>query len=252
LLCAATVFLDRSNAARSRPRFDAFSSITFVVTVVIAQHRSVWAAGVAGMFAALLWSSRTSARKQLLLQLTASAGILLLVGYSGLLSTSTLAESASSTNTYQWRSDGWRVLISEAIARGPTSVIFGTPSAGTFSRRLSTGQDTSVSAHNWYLDIFLYLGPIALLLVVAMLVSALVTSREVSAAWTFVLAAVAAYGWAYSVEWILAPWLGAAVVGSLGAGRFAEHPDPVSGLVAKPNSALGTAGYRHGTLITAR
>jgi hypothetical protein len=98
----------------------------------------------------------------------------------------------------------------------------------------------------------LYLGLIALLLVVAMLVSALVKSREVSAAWTFVLAAVAAYGWAYSVEWFLAPWLGAAIVGSLGAGRIAEPPDSVSDLAAKPNSARVTAGYRHGTLITAR
>jgi hypothetical protein len=252
LLCAATVYLYRSDAVRSRPRFDAFSSLVFVLTVVIAQHRSVWAAGAAGMFAALLWSARTRARKQLLLQLAASAGILLLVGSSGLLSTSTIAESASDTQTYDWRYSGWRVLISEAIARGPTSVIFGEPSAGTFFRRLGTGQETSVSAHNWYVDIFLYLGPIALLLVVAILVSALVTSREVSAAWTFVLAAVAAYGWAYSVEWFLAPWLGAAIVGSLGAGRIAEYPDSVSDLVAKPNSARVIAGNRHGTLITAR
>jgi hypothetical protein len=63
----------------------------------------------------------------------------------------------------------------------------------------------------------------------------LVKSRDKPAFCTFVLVAVAAYGWAYSVEWYAAPWLGAAIVVSLGACRVAEDPVQNSGLeVTRP------------------
>lgn len=222
LLCAAILILGRSRSGKSGPPFYLISALVFAGIVVIAQHRSVWAAGVAGSIAVMIWSARTRARKQLFVQLALGGGVLLVAGSFGLLSESAIAGSASDRQTMEWRSTGWRILISEAVARGPVSIVFGEPSASTFYRELNTRQFTSVSAHNWYLDILLYVGALGALLLVAVLVSALVKSREVSAAWTFVLAAVAAYGLGYSVEWYVAPWLGAAIVGSLGVGRIAE------------------------------
>jgi hypothetical protein len=236
LLCASTVFLGTPGSKESRPRFYAFSSVVFAGMVVISQHRSVWAAGALGMVAVLIWSARKRARRQVLLQLILGAVIALAAGYSGMLGGSGISESASDTQTLQWRASGWKILISQAIARGPASVMFGEPSSSVYFRRLAPGQETSVSAHNWYIDVFLYLGFIGLMLIVTMLVSALVKSRHTSAAWTFALAAIAVYGWSYSVEWYLVPWLGAALTLSLGVNQIAQDPVPKPGLVTKPNA----------------
>ena len=231
LLCAATVFWgDPSGSANSRPRFDAVSALVFVGVVVIAQNRSVWAAGVLGMAGVLIVSARRRARQQIFIQLAVGAGVALVAWNSGILSGSAISESASSTSTYEWRSYSWQILISQAIARGPESVMFGEPSANTYLRQMKPDQTTSLSAHNWYVDTFLYLGLIGLILLVTLLISALVRSRDKPAFGTFVLVAVAAYGWAYSVEWYAAPWLGAAIVVSLGACRVAEDPVQNSGL----------------------
>jgi hypothetical protein len=236
LLCAATVFLGPSGSAKSLPRFHAVSALVFGGVVVVAQHRSVWAAGALGTVAVLIWSARRRARKQIFVQLFLGAWVVLVAGFSGMLGGSAISESALNTGTYEWRATGWQVLISQAIARGPLSITFGEPSASIFLRRLASGQSTSVSAHNWYLDVLLYMGVIGLILLLAMLVSALMKSRSAPAAWTFVLAAVATYGWAYAIEWYLVPWLGVATTVSLGAGRIAEGPVPTPSLVARPDA----------------
>ena len=241
-LCAASVFMGTRGSAESRQKFYAASSLVFAGVVVIAQHRSVWAASALGLVAVLVWSARRKARKQVFVQLVLGAGAVLFAWYSGALSGSEISQSAASTSTYEWRAAGWHILISQAIARGPVSVFLGEPSANIFLRELNPGQWTSVSAHNWYVDIFLYLGVLGLLLIVTMLVSALVKSREMPAIWTFALAAVAVYGWAYSVEWHLAPWLGAAMTMSLGARRNSEDTVPKSDLVPGPDLARVTAG----------
>lgn len=236
LLCAATLYLGESGgSASSRPRFYAVSALVFGGVVVIAQHRSVWAAGVLGMAAILLWSTRRRARQQIFVQAAAGAGVAIVVWNSGILNGSTISESASSQGTYEWRSNSWQILISQAIARGPESVIFGEPSANTYLRQLAPGQMTSLSAHNWYVDTLLYLGLIGLILLVTLLSSALVKSRDKPAFCTFVLAAVATYGWAYTVEWYAALWLGAAITISLGASRVAQDPLRKSGLATTPN-----------------
>ncbi len=234
LLCAATVFVGQSSAENVRPRFYAVSALAFTAVVIVAQHRSVWGAGVLGMVAVLIWSGRTRARRQVFVQSVLGAWVVLVAWYSGLLSGSGIADSASNTSTYEWRTEGWQVLISQAIARGPMVVLTGDPfgSGASFRRVPTSGGWTQVQAHNWYVSIFLYLGIIGLLTYATMLFAALVKSRAVPPAWTFVIAAIAGYGWAYSVDWFLVVWLGAAVTVSLGSGRIPESPVPESGLTA--------------------
>ncbi len=244
LFCAVTLLLEPSGSAKSPPRFNAFSSLVFAGVVIMAQHRSVWAAGALGMVAVLIWSARKRARNQLFAQLALGAGVVLVVGSSGMLGGSQTFQSVSDTQTYDWRASGWSILISQAIARGPVSFLFGEPSATAFFRRLAQGRDTAVSSHNWYVDTYLYVGLIGLILLMAVLVAAFVKSRGTSAAWTFVLAAVATFGWGYSIGWYAAPWLGVAIIASLGAGRIAEDPVPKSGLVAKPDAARVGAALR--------
>lgn len=227
LLCAATVFPGPSVSGKVRQQFCAVSSFVFGGIVVLAQHRSVWGAGALGMFAVFLLGRRW-ARKQVFVLLVLGAWALLVGWSSGILDGSGIVQSASNATTYDWRTLGWQVLISQAIARGPLTVVAGEPFGGSYYlRQLSNGGWTSVSAHNWYVDIFLSLGIIGLIAIVSMLLSALVKSRAIPAVWTFLLAAVIAYGWAYSAEWYLAPWLGAAMTMSLRGGRSAAVDEDV-------------------------
>lgn len=238
LLCAATVSLGQSGSEKVRAQFYAVSALVFGGVVVIAQHRSVWGAAALGIVAVLIGSGQKRARRQVFVQSLVGVLAVFVAWYSGIIGGS-LADSASNRSTYEWRTAGWQVLISQAIARGPETVIFGNPfGSGASERKISRGGEViSSAAHNWYVTILLYLGIIGLAAIVAMLISALVKSRAKPPAWTFVLAAVAAYSWAYSADWYLAPWLGAAMVLSLGAGRIAKDPVMKSGREANPNRA---------------
>jgi hypothetical protein len=139
---------------------------------------------------------------------------------------SNLVQSTADLRTYDWRNSSWQALISEAIAQGPATVIAGDPFGGGYLRQVARGVWTTVSAHNWYVSIFLRLGIIGLIVLATILVPAFLKSRDVSSLWTFVITAVAVYGWSYSVDWYLAPWLGAAIIGSLGEGCIPECPEP--------------------------
>ncbi len=238
LLCAATVFLGPSGLAKDRQQFYTASALVFGGVVVIAQQRSVWGAGALGV-AAVLILSRQRGRKHVFVTLIPGTCVVLIAWFSGILGGSQILDSASNRSTYEWRTTSWQILISEAIARGPVTVVSGEPFGSNVSFRQipTTNGWTSVQAHNWYVTIFLYLGLLGLMVFVAILAAALVNSRTMPSVWTFVPAAIAAYSWAYSLEWYLAPWLGAAVSVALGAGRIAEGPAPKFGLVAKPDAA---------------
>lgn len=243
LLCAAVALLGRSDSGKAHSHFSTVSSLVFGGVVVLAQHRSVWTAGAVGMAAVLIWSGRGRARKQVFVLFTLLAWIAF-VGWSlGILDGSETVESASDLTTYDWRTSGWRIMIAQAIAGGPLTVVAGDPfGGGVFLRQLSAGGWTSVSAHNWYVEVVLQLGIFGLMTLVSMLIAALVKSRGGSPVWTFVLAAVAAYAWSYSVDFCLAPWLGVAMVRSLGGNRITSAG---SESVATPMSVgVQSAGTR--------
>jgi hypothetical protein len=225
LLCAATVFLEPSRLGKDRSQFSAISSLVFVAVVLIAQHRSVWISCALGMVAVFIWSGRKQAQRRAF-ALLAFGAWLALVGWTvGILDGSEWVGEATNANTYDWRTSGWHFLITQAMTRGPVAVVFGDPFGGTaLLRRVGSGQMTSVSAHNWYVDVFLSLGIIGLMSLLLILFAALGKSRAFPSIWTFSLAAIVAYSWAYSVEWYLAPWIGAAITASLQGGRTAGAP----------------------------
>lgn len=224
LLCAAISYLGPASTRKTRPQFAAVSALAFLGVVVVAQHRSVWGAGAMGMAAVLVWSKRRQARNRAFNLVVVGAWVVLVGWSSGLLGNlgSELIGSALDTRTYAWRSASWQVLISEAIARGPVTVIAGEPFGGGFLRQFDTGTWTVEGAHNWYVTVFLLLGILGLAVLGSLFIPALVKSRAVSGVWTFVLVAVGVYGWAYSIDWYLAPWLGAAMTVSLRVGQTEE------------------------------
>ncbi len=219
LLCAGTVSLSPSGPTTAHRRFAVLSSAVFLGLVVLAQHRSVWSACALGMVTVLIWSGRKQARSRVstLLVMGASLG---LVGWaSGILDDlGSVFSSASDMRTYEWRTSSWRSLISEAIAKGPEAVVGGQPFGAGYLRQIYTGTWATNTAHNWYVTIFLRLGIIGLITLAAILLAALIKSRSKPAWCTFILVAVAVYGWAYQFDWYLAPWLGAAMSLSLGDG----------------------------------
>lgn len=255
LFCAATVLLSPSGSAKVRPQFAAVSSVVFLGVVVIAQHRSVWSAGALGMIMVLIWPGLRQARKRVFSLLIVGAWLGLFVWFSGILgsSDSGLFGSALDKGTYEWRTSSWQALISQAIAKGPEAVVGGEPFGSGYLRQISSGRWTALSAHNWYVTTFLRLGIVGLITLAGMLIAALVKSRSRPAWSTFVLAAVAAYSWAYSFDWYLAPWLGAAMAVSLGdaRGSFPRVDHAVPGTSSKgPINAVNVA--RGGGLNTVK
>ena len=233
LLCAATVFLGPAGSAQTRSQLHKISSLVFGGVVVFAQHRSVWGGMAMGLVAVLIVSGRRRGRKQVLVLAVLGAWGVLVAWASGSMGGSQLLESATNRSTYEWRTSGWAAMISQSVSSGPAVVVFGDPfgSNASFRRVATTGGFIPVQAHNWYLTIFVSLGIVGLITFVAMFLAALLKSRAMPSVWTFVLAAVAAYSWAYSVDWYLVPWLGAAMAVSLGAGRTAENPVTSRGVV---------------------
>lgn len=243
LLCAATVFLGPSGSGKFRSQFSAFSSFIFGGVVVIAQHRSVWAAGALGMLAVLIWSRPR--RAQVFVLLVLGTWVALVGWSSGFLAGSDLAESALDRNTYSWRTLGWQILISEAVARGPWAVFAGDPFGGSaFLRQMPTGGLISTTSHNWYVDIFVSLGILGLMALFPMLVYAGVKSRALPSIWMFTFAAIAVLGWSYSVDWYFAPWLGAAITLSLRGARITEGSTAKLDPLSKPNATRVDASVR--------
>lgn len=223
LLCAGTVYLGSAGSREARRR-STFSSIVFLGVVVLAQHRSVWVATAFGTVAVLIWSARGRTRNQVAVLLLVGTWLALLGWSFGLESPdSGLFESASNAGTLNWRTSGWQSLVSQAFAQGPAVVIGGEPFGSGFLRQLNTGRWATTSPHNWYVTVFLRVGIIGLALLALMLISAVAKARAMRAEWTFLLVAVGAYGLFYMVDWYLAPWLGAAMIVSLGGLRQIDH-----------------------------
>ena len=231
LLCGAVVFLGLPGSVKVHRQFSALSSIVFLGVAVLAQHRSVWAAGALGMVAVLILTGTGQARHRVFI-LTGASIWLVLLGWSAGFLDGMGAEllELTDTRTYNWRTASWQVLISEAIANGPATILVGQPFGSGYLRQLDTGKWTSVTAHSWYVTVFLRLGIVGLVAYLAILIPALMKSRAKGSVWTFIIVAVSVYSWSYMVDWYLAPWLGAAVTVSLGSGGITQEPISKSAL----------------------
>jgi hypothetical protein len=225
LLCAGTVFLRTADSGKGRPRF-AGSSLVFLGVVLMAQSRSVWIGGLVGMTAVLIFAKGGRARgraRSRAFALLAVGAWLAFVGWTLRSASNGLIDSAVNSGTLDWRVSGWQTLVSDAIARGPVTVAIGEPFGSGFLRTVGYDDTTGVQPHNWYVEIFLRLGIIGLMLFAGMLMAAVLKSRARSSEWMFSLVAVGVYASFYGVDWFLAPWLGAAMVVSLRGGGVADE-----------------------------
>lgn len=248
LLCAGTVFFGMHRAETGRSRY-AWSSIVFLGVVLISQHRSVWVAGFLGTIAVMI-SARGKRAGGRAFTLVAVGAWVAFTGWVVQNVGRGVVESALNTDTLDWRTTSWQVLISQAIDRGPLTIAIGEPFGSGFLRQMGP-RVSGVQAHNWYVELFLRLGIMGLIAFVAILIGAVLKAQARFPEWTFVLVAAGIYSSAYPLEWFLAPWLAVAIVVALGGGGSVQGA-PVS-IPAEESGAPEVEGQRPtGASLTGR
>jgi hypothetical protein len=97
-------------------------------------------------------------------------GILLTVvlfGHQSGIATASLQNSASNDDTLVWRVAGWYQLLFNNPARNSLNDLVGQP-FGTGFERIVGDEIVTVPPHDWYLAVFLRLGVLGLILMIAM------------------------------------------------------------------------------------
>ena len=130
----------------------------FLATVVLMQHRSVWAGLLVTVTLIVLMERRVAHRLlpiMLLAVVLVGAFSLIVLDDQAADLPGELAESAAYRGTWEWRVDGWYVLIAE----GPegTEVLTGQPFGGGWERDMD-GRSVSFHPHNFYVETYLRTG----------------------------------------------------------------------------------------------
>lgn len=192
------------------------------VSVVLAQHRSVWvAAAVSGVLLVGAFSGKS--RTPLIAGVAASVGVAL-VGFAasiGVRSQQQLAVSASYTGSWNWRIENWTEKLT--LERSGVQWLFGSAFGPT---PLSDGDTKLVfqfSSHNMYVETIAVLGFVGLGLLAVVVLGAIRGTR-VSTPEGVVFGSLLAFGVFY--QWPGAAWL---IVGvAVAARRGADSLVPIS------------------------
>lgn len=212
LLCAFFV-IDRWR--KSKDFLAGASSAVFILVLILSQQRTVWACALAGGLFYLL-AMKDSPKAIAVAAVSGGAGFLAMVSASaidpGLLAR--LVGAASDTGTYDARINGWTVLTDALFESGPLSVAFGAPMGSGFGR-YEGARWVEYAPHNWYVTVFLRVGLIGLLFLLAFLLRGLWVARyrEASPLPFVILGTICVYGWTYSWPWFLCFFWGYACSG---------------------------------------
>ncbi len=132
---------------------------------LLLQHRSVWVVTTLGA-SWLVWQLRGRLDRRLVFGVIGGAAVAIALGVV-LVDTSDLLEQASQadaagTGTFNWRVDGWLVLLDSAGDDQIENAIIGAPYGQGWERTLSTGEHVNVAPHNNYLELLLRIGVLGL------------------------------------------------------------------------------------------
>ncbi len=143
-------------------------SILFLVVMGLLYHRTVWVATFAGIIAILLLQPRALAR----LGVPLLIGLLLMLALwtfqTGLGDTSlatsmkaAITEPFTEDSSYNWRVEGWQILVSRALSDGIATITMGAGFGVGYARQMGWAL-VQYSPHNFYLEIFLNAGLLGL------------------------------------------------------------------------------------------
>jgi hypothetical protein len=148
----------------------------FLAFVLMLQHRTTWVITIAGILY-LLYRQRAVATRIL-------AGLIAaLVVFAALAFTvfdtdeegiaDQLTDQAQYTGTFQWRVEGWVLLITDSGPEGPAEVLTGQPFGGSWRRVMPNGSVVEVSPHSWYVEPYLRVGLVGLTIILVLYAIAL-------------------------------------------------------------------------------
>lgn len=150
------------------PRLYRNLALFFVPFVVLMQHRTVW---VMLLVAVVLIAVREVRLRNRLVLVLATGAVLSALGalvVYGDRSSGVLEGSATSTDTFAWRVEGWRVLLAQQF-HDPVNVIGGRPFGAGYERYLpSLGYSVDVAPHNYYVEVLLRTGAVGLIVLLTL------------------------------------------------------------------------------------
>lgn len=211
-------------------RLWALSGAMFLIVVILSQQRTVWAVAVVVMVVAFCLG-RDRRFSDLLLAISTGVVLLVLISSGAVDSLMAQIMSASqNTKTYDGRTEGWLALVAEAGGKGPVTIAFGDV-FGAGYQRVELGRTVAWNPHNWYLNIFLRVGLVGLVLYCsAMLLGIVAVIRHRSSMFFLsALVATSVYSWTYN-----APWYAALLLG----GAFSISQNAATSVPVSPQSHL--------------
>jgi hypothetical protein len=138
-----------------------------LVLVVLLQHRSVWIVTAVGILYLALRDRELSRRlANTLVVGIVMFSVLLFAGFQDREEQvcEQLADSAQSTDTFEWRLDGWVTLFRDSAPAEPAEWLLGKPFGSGWERvSAATGQEIEVSPHNLYIEVLLREGIVGLM-----------------------------------------------------------------------------------------
>lgn len=146
--------------------------IIFLLAVIFLQHRTVWICTLMCFFTLPILDRQRSGR---LLLVLSSIGIFTVIATPLILPQlffESLEQSATSSNTFLWRLDGWSQLLSPEKFSNPVDFIFGQP-MGSGYERIVDGEVIIASPHNIYIQALLDIGLLGLLSYISIIIVSL-------------------------------------------------------------------------------
>lgn len=155
----------------SRKETVSFSRILFFLalpTIIILQHRTIWVIMFFIFLLVFLMERRISSFTLFsVMGMALIVTILLLVFLDNSL-ISSVAGSAQDANTFNWRVEGWRQLLSPERFKDSIDYFIGQPFGTGYTRFLfGSRYATEFSPHNFYIQTFLNIGGFGLLILIA-------------------------------------------------------------------------------------
>jgi len=200
--------------AETKRRSDLLVAGSLLIVVALLQHRSVWAATLSGITVGVALARPDLRLRMLAAGFTGSVVLASLLSFGvGQTAVSHLEKSASgaslTSGTFKFRTDSWTQLIRSSRDQGRAAVLLGQPFGSSMERSIE-GHSVNVSAHNFYVSVYLRGGLIALVLLIALMARWFRRGGPIFHASLGVVLAV--YGIAYSVDYLAAPLVGLLLV----------------------------------------
>lgn len=172
LLLQTQVLIYYTHSQRNNKVFTILGSSIIIAAIIFLQHRTVWVVLLVTIFIMIVLQSKV----KLIVFLGAMFAIVSIALYLSwtYFSTDVLSNTAFDLQTANWRILGWQELLDPERFQTPLDYFIGQPFGTSYSRYiLNSIYETTVSPHNFYIQTFLNIGGIGLLVLLSLYASVL-------------------------------------------------------------------------------